>query len=363
MMSTEQELRAFGRLISAISGGHVMSREEAFDAYRQVILNLQPELQQGAFLSAHFMRKPSIEELSGAWDAIDTYDTAKVTAKIDGPVCDIVGTGSDPLKTLNCSSPAALIVAACGLPVAKKGARLVTGVSGASDIFESLGVDLDAPLACAERSLNEAGICYLPGEAFLQSGWARLIASMRFTTAFNILGPLTRPCGENNCTVIGAYAPEVSDTMIRILLEVGIESALSPYGMVDGKDPKEGIDEFSPCGPTRVVELRDGKIEEYHLTPEDFGVKPCRFEAIASGMSARENADSVLEVLEGNYDSSAADFFCMNASAALYCAGVAGDYRQGTAMAREALATGKASRKLEELIEYQGSAASTSVCS
>ncbi len=362
MMSTEQDLREFGRLVSAISGGYVMSRQEAFEAYRQVILNLQPELQQGAFLSAHLMRKPTVDELSGAWDAIDAYDTAKVTARIGGPVCDIVGTGSDPLKTLNCSSPAALIAAACGLSVAKKGARLVTGVSGASDIFESLGLDLDAPLECAERSLNEAGICYLPGEAFLKSGWARLIASMRFTTAFNILGPITRPCRETNCAVIGAYAPGVSDTMISILHEIGMERALSPYGMVDGEDPEAGIDEFSPCGPTRVVELRDGSVEEYYLTPDDFGVKSCRFDEIASGRSARENAAAVLAVFDGDSQSAAADFFCMNASAALYCAGIAESYCQGTDMAREALATGRAYRKLEELIEYQGSAESKCLC-
>ncbi|RNA64904.1 anthranilate phosphoribosyltransferase [Prosthecochloris sp. ZM_2] len=355
-MNREQQLREFGRLISALSAGHVMSREESFEAYRQVILDLQPELQQGAFLSAHFMRNPTIEELSGAWDALDTFDTAKVRAAIDGPVCDIVGTGSDPLKTLNCSSPAALIAAGCGLAVAKKGARLVTGVSGASDIFECLGIDLDAPLEQAEQALNGAGICYLPGEAFLKSGWARLIESMRFTTAFNILGPLTRPCHENNCAVIGAYAPDVSDKMVSILREIGMPRALSPYGQVNGLDASRGIDEFSPCGPTRVVELRDGEIEHYELSPSDFGIREWRFDDIRSLGTARENADAVLDVLRGRYDGSVADFFCINAAAALYCSGLADDYRSATLMARESVASGEAMRKLEALQEYQGSA-------
>ncbi|ARM30910.1 anthranilate phosphoribosyltransferase [Prosthecochloris sp. HL-130-GSB] len=353
-MSTEQELRDFGRLVSAISSGHVMTRQEAFDAYRQVILDQQPELQQGAFLAAHFMRTPTVEELSGAWDALDRYDTAKVTANIDGPVCDIVGTGSDPLKTLNCSSPAALIASACGLAVAKKGARLVTGVSGASDIFECLGIDLQAPLAQAEMALNSSGICYLPGESFLKSGWARLITHMRFTTAFNILGPLSRPCSENNCAVVGAYAPDVSDRMIAILREIGMEAALSPYGMVDGKDGMLGMDEFSPCGPTRVVELREGMVEHYEVTPFDFGMKTCRFEEIASLSSAEENARVILDVLEGRYEGAAADFFCMNAAAALYCAGMAEDYLEAAEMARMALASGKAYERLEELRAWQG---------
>ena len=178
-MTSESKLRDFGRLICSVAAGRFMPRATATEAYRQVILNEQPELQQGAFLMAHIARGPSTEELSGAWDALDRYDTAKVRARLEGPVCDIVGTGSDPLKTINCSTPAALIAAACGLTVAKKGARLVTGVSGASDIFEIFGIDLNAPLARAEEGLAKYGICYLPGEAFLKSGWARLIQSMR----------------------------------------------------------------------------------------------------------------------------------------------------------------------------------------
>jgi anthranilate phosphoribosyltransferase len=358
-MPHEHELRAFGRLISSIASGYVMSREESYEAYRQVILNLQPELQQGAFLAAHLMRKPTTGELSGAWDALDRHDTAKIDIDLDGPVCDIVGTGSDRLKTLNCSSPAALIAAACGLPVAKKGARLVTGVSGASDIFESMGIDLDHPLERAALSLQNTGICYLPGEAFLKSGWARLIGSMRFTSAFNILGPLTRPCAQNNCAVIGAYAPEVSIQMIDILAEIGISAALSPYGLAKGFDRSLGMDEFSLCGPTMVVELRGGAISTYEVTPEDFGLKTVPFEKIASMKSAGENAAVVTEVLQGKRGGAAAEFFCMNAAAALYIAGKAEGYREGTEMAREALEAGAAWEKFEAMREYQGTDAFT----
>ncbi|KZK75165.1 MAG: anthranilate phosphoribosyltransferase [Pelodictyon luteolum] len=353
-MENEQRLREFGKLITAVAGGHIMDREESREAYRQVILNLQPELQQGAFLAAHLMRGPTTGELSGAWDALDCHDTLKIDVDLVGPVCDIVGTGSDRLKTLNCSSPAALIAAACGLPIAKKGARLVTGVSGASDIFEALGVDLDHPLERAAQSLRHAGICYLPGEAFLQSGWARLIRSMRFTSAFNILGPLTRPCRQNNCAVIGAYAPAVSVQMVEILRDIGMAAALSPYGTAAGFDPAFGIDEFSLSGPTRVVELRDGSITHYEVTPEDFGMKTVPFECIASRSTARENAATVLAVLEGREGGAAADFFCMNAAAALYVSGIASSYREGGDKARHALESGAAYEKFEALRQYQG---------
>lgn len=353
-MISEIQLRDFGRLICTIASGKLMSRKESCEAYRQVILNEQPELQQGAFLMAHITRGPSTEELSGAWDALDCYDTAKINTSGTGPVCDIVGTGSDALKTINCSTPAFLIAAACGLPIAKKGARYVTGVSGASDILELFGIDLNAPLSQAEKCLENYGICYLPGEAFLKSGWARLICSMRFTSAFNIIGPLTRPCAGTNRIIIGAYAARVSDQLIAVLREIGMKAALSPYGMAHGIEPGMGLDEFSPCGPTRVVELRKSTVETYELTPEDFGLKPVDFTRIASRNTARENAGIIMNVLRGNYDCPEADYFCMNAAAALYISDFAKNYAEGFSMAKNALTQGKAYEKLVHLKELQG---------
>ena len=353
-MISEIQLRDFGRLICTIASGKLMSRKESCEAYRQVILNEQPELQQGAFLMAHITRGPSTEELSGAWDALDCYDTAKINTSGTGPVCDIVGTGSDALKTINCSTPAFLIAAACGLPIAKKGARYVTGVSGASDILELFGIDLNAPLSQAEKCLENYGICYLPGEAFLKSGWARLICSMRFTSAFNIIGPLTRPCAGTSRIIIGAYAARVSDQLIAVLREIGMKAALSPYGMAHGIEPGMGLDEFSPCGPTRVVELRKSTVETYELTPEDFGLKPVDFTRIASRNTARENAGIIMNVLRGNYDCPEADYFCMNAAAALYISDFAKNYAEGFSMAKNALTQGKAYEKLVHLKELQG---------
>ncbi|MCK5802008.1 MAG: anthranilate phosphoribosyltransferase [Lentisphaeria bacterium] len=350
----EEQLREFGRLICRVAAGEMLSREEACEAYRQVILNEQPELQQGAFLMAHITRHPSLDELAGAWDAVQRYDTSNIHYEGTGVVCDIVGTGSDALKTVNCSSPASLLAAAAGLPVAKKGARLVTGVSGASDVFELWGIDLDAPLERAANCLNVAGICYLPGEAFLQKGWARLIRSMRFTSAFNIIGPLTMPCAQTTHIVIGAYAPEVCDQLIPIVREIGMAGALSPYGWIDGGDPTHGMDEFSPCGPTRVVELRDGVISVHEVTPGDFGCRTCRYEEVASHPTAQGNASAALEVLAGRAEGALADFFCMNAGAALYASGRAKSYREGTEQARGTIVNGAALEKLEALRQYQG---------
>ena len=354
LVHEESKLRDFGRMVCAVAAGQALSREESCEAYRQVILNEQPALQQGAFLMAHIARGPTAVELGGAWDALDRYDTAKIRPNISGPVCDIVGTGSDPLKTVNCSTPAALIAAGCGLPIAKKGARLVTGVSGASDILESLGIDLGAPLSQAEKCLEEHGICYLPGEAFLEAGWARLIQHMRFTSAFNIIGPLTCPCELTDRIVIGGYSPEVCDQLIGVLKEIGMKGALAPFGLAEGMDPAQGMDEFSLAGPTRVVELRDSEVRTYEVTPKDFGLKTVDFQEIASGQSAEENSQRVASVLSGAYDTPDADFFCMNAAAALYISGLAGSYAEAQDQAKQALASGKALEKLEQLREYQG---------
>jgi len=350
----ETKLREFGRLICRIAAGAFMSREEACEAYRQVIQNEQPELQQGAFLMAHITRGPSTEELAGVWDALDRYDTSKVVYTGSNIVCDIVGTGSDSLKTINCSSPASLIAAAAGLTVAKKGARLVTGVSGASDIFEIWGIDLQAPLTDAQKVLQECGICYLPGEAFLRQGWARLIHTMRFTSAFNIIGPLTRPCNKTSHIIIGAYSPEVCDQLIEILKEIDIKGAIAPFGRVAGYPETEGMDEFSLCGPTRVTELKDGQVSIYEVIPEDFGCKPCAFEEIQTFSTAAKNAKAILDVLSGKNKGALASFFCMNAAAALYVTRKATDYKEGMEMAEEALFSGKALQKLNLLRKYQG---------
>lgn len=350
----EQDLRAFGKVIGDLGRGKSLSRAEAREYYRQIILSEQPELQQGAFLAAHLMKGPTTAELSGAWDALYEYDTEKIAPTFSEECCDIVGTGSDALKTVNVSTPASFIAAACGVKIAKKGARLVTGVSGATDILEIMGLDISTPLSEANRCLEEHGICYLPGESFLKAGWGRLIQSMRFTSAFNIIGPLTKPCAKTTSIVIGAYAEHICPQLVEVLLETGTKAAMSPYGLSDMHEESLGIDEISICGTTRIVELKNGKIERYSLRPEDFGVKRCSYDDVASKGSALENTRAVLAVLAGNDEGPIADLYAVNAAVALRVAGMEEDLKKATSLAREALASGAALGKLKKLIEYQG---------
>ena len=350
----EKNLRAFGKMIMKLAQGRDLSRSETRECYRQVILNEQPELQQGAFLMSHLTKGPTTEELSGAWDALYEFDTEKIEPDFAEECCDIVGTGSDALKTVNVSTPAAFVAAACGIRVAKKGARLVTGVSGATDILEIMGLQLDTPLSRANLCLEEHGICYLPGESFLKSGWARLIQSMRFTSVFNIIGPLTRPCAKTSGIVIGAYSESLCPQLVEVLKNTGTKAAISPYGMSEKHDKHLGIDEISVCGPTAMVELRQGKIESYTVTPADFGVRQCDYEDVASRESARGNVKAILKILSGRDEGPLADLFAVNAAAALRVSGREPDLKKGTALAREAIASGKALNKLRHLISCQG---------
>ncbi|HID97919.1 MAG TPA: anthranilate phosphoribosyltransferase [Thermodesulfobacteriaceae bacterium] len=354
MKYKEENMREFGRVIGRLCRGEDLSREESLEYYRQVILDEQPELQQGAFLVAHLMKGPTVAELSGAWDALYQYDTEKIAPDIQEQCCDIVGTGSDVLKTVNVSTPAAFIASACGVRMAKKGARLVTGVSGATDILEIMGLNIEMPLSAANRCLEQYGICYLPGESFLKAGWGRLICSMRFTSVFNIIGPLTRPCESTSSIVIGAYAEHLCPLLIDVLRETGTTAAMSIYGMSDGHHRRQGIDEISVCGETSVVELCDGKVEYYTLRPEDFGVRCCTYEEIASKGSAEENVMAVLRVLSGRDEGPLADLYAVNAAAALRVHGVERDLKKGAFMAREKIADGSVLEKLRKLMECQG---------
>ena len=352
-MYDEDKMVEFGRIIGRLNMGRDLGREESAECYRQVLLSEQPDLQQGAFLAAHMAKGPTIEEIAGCWDAVLKHDTQTIRPAVDQAPCDIVGTGSDALKTVNVSSPVAVITAACGVCVAKKGAQRVTGVSGASEIFAQFGVDLGSPLDMARRSLEEVGLAYLPGESFLKAGWARLVQHMRFTSIFNIVGPLTMPCPDTGTLVLGVYRKNLARTMAEIAGQIGINQALCMYGTSQEHPADQGIDEVSVCGPTHCVQLSGGAIEEYVLTPEDFGLKAGRYEQVATKGDARGNARAALRVIAGRDHGPLADFLAANAAVVLKLTGKADSLPAGVDQARQAMADGRALDKLRGLVASQ----------
>ena len=349
----EYSLRGFGRAIMEVTEGRHLSREETKEIYRQILLAEQPDLQQGAFLAAHMAKSPSLEEIAGAWEAQMEYDVETINPTLPAQCADIVGTGSDYLKTINASSGAAVLAAAAGAYVAKKGARAATGVCGASDIFEAFGIDLETPLSQAAQSLTDHRLCYIPGEKFLRSGWGRLIQAMRFRSIFNLACPLLMPCQPTRYLVIGAYSATLARQLVQICREIGLAGALGIYGRSDYHDADQGMDEVSVCGPTLVVELRGETITEYSLEPEDLGLRRYKYEDIAAKADTRENALALLGVLSAKTNGAAADFLSANAAAVLYLLNLAPSWSAAVEQTRQTLAQGKALETLRGMVAAQ----------
>jgi anthranilate phosphoribosyltransferase len=252
-------------------------------------------------------------------------------------VLDTCGTGGDGLGTLNLSTGAAIIAAACGMAVAKHGNRAVSSQAGSADVLEALGIPLDVPPAEAVHVLREANIVFLMAPAhhpaMRHAAAARRELGIR--SIFNCLGPLANPARATH-QLVGAYDDSVRPMLAETLRALGTRRAWVVRGV-------DGLDEVSPHGPTRITQLSDGSLTELEIAPEDFGLKPLGPEAIKGG-NAQHNA-GVLERILGGDPHPATDAFVLNAAAALVV-GQSLSPRAALERAREALASGAAMRTL-----------------
>lgn len=294
-------------------------------------------VQVGAFGIALRMRGESPQVIGAAAEAM----RAAMTAVEHGlpVVVDTCGTGGDGAQTLNLSSAAAVVVAACGLPVAKHGNRSISSRCGSADVFEALGIPMDVAPGRQHEVLREAGIAFLFAPvhhpALRHAAQARRELGTR--TLFNALGPLANPARATH-QLVGVYEDALRPIAARALGRLGSRGAW----VVRGED---GLDEVSPCGPTRVSELAaDGTVRERIVTPEDFGIARLGRSAIAGG-DAAQNASAVLSILEGDAHP-AREAVILNAAASLTVA--TGDEPRATSeRARRAIDDGSARRTLE----------------
>jgi anthranilate phosphoribosyltransferase len=254
---------------------------------------------------------------------------------------DTCGTGGDGGGTFNVSSVVALVVAACGVPVAKHGNRSVSSRSGSADLFEALGVEVAAPPALVERCLAEAGIAFLFAPTFHPSmrHAAQTRKELGVRTAFNLLGPLTNPAGALR-QLVGVPRPELTELVARSLALLGTDRAWVVHGA-------DGIDEISTAGYTKVSECRGGLVHTFFVHPSDFGIPKASLAGIAGGDAAR-NADLVRRVLAGERGPTR-DITLLNAAAALLVAERVGSVRDGLALAAEAIDSGGAGRLLHRM--------------
>lgn len=258
-----------------------------------------------------------------------------------GAVFDTCGTGGDNAHTFNVSTAAALVVASCGLRVAKHGNRAVSSRCGSADVFEALGVAVDAPADQVVKTLVEIGIAFFFAPAWHPSmrhaGPTRRELGVR--TAFNLLGPLTNPAGAKR-QLVGVSRPEHTELLARTLGRLGAERAWVVHGA-------DGMDELSTTGFTKVSEYRNGMVHTFYLHPADVGLSVTTKEALAGGTAA-ENAAMIEELCEGA-TGPRRDIVCLNAGACLLIAGVVGSVQEGIALAGKALSDGTTARTLAEL--------------
>ncbi len=333
------EAADFKALIGRVAGGAALSVDEAHAAFDAMMAGAATPAQMGGLLMALRVRGETVDEITGGARALRAR-----ALRIDAPegAIDTCGTGGDGKGTFNISTAAALVVAGCGVPVAKHGNRALSSRSGSADLLAALGVDVDADMALVRDALREAGIGFLMAPR--HHGAMRHVAPTRrelgTRTLFNLLGPLANPAGARR-QLVGVFDPKRARDMALVLRNLGSERAWIVHG-------SDGIDELTTTGPSTVVALEGGALRGFEVTPEDAGLPRAAPEDLAGGDAAR-NAAIVRAVLDGA-PGPARDVVVLNAAAALTVAGRAEGLKEGAARAAQAIDDGKAAAALARLV-------------
>ena len=346
VLDMDQRVRAFGSRVNDIIGGMDLSRKDARGMFRQVLLNEQPDLQQGAFLAAITAKGATPQEIAGSWEAIYEIDTIKVTPDVDGPMSDNSGTGMDTLKTFNISTAAAIVAAADGVVMAKHGARAITSRCGTVDMAEALGVDMGCDASTVKRSIENAGIGMFNGSSPLVHPIAmgRILSQIRFGTILNMAGSLANPALPKY-GVRGVYSKEMIMPTLTAMKEVGYCRAIVLNG--SNADGTKTMDELSTLGMSTVSELdRAGSIVSYTISPEELGIEMARENDLLAGSDVRAEALRLLRVLGGDERGPRQDIVCLNAAPLLCMNGRAHDLRDGVERARSIIENGQAMERL-----------------
>src|SRR2546426_2889791 len=295
----------FTTLLERVVRHEDLTADEAAAAMREVMEGRANPAALGALLSALVMKGERPSEIVGFARTMREH-----AVKLSAPVADVFdtcGTGGDRSGTFNISTAAAIVVAACGVPVAKHGNRSVSSRCGSADVFEALGVNVAASPANVERTLRETGIAFFFARTFHPSmrHAAQTRSDLGIRTAFNLLGPLTNPAGATR-QLVGVPRPELTELLARALLMLGSTRAWVVHGA-------DGIDEISTTGYTKVSESRSGAVNTFYIHPADFGVPKATAEQLRGG-DASVNAEIVRSVLNGTRGA-ARDVVLLNAAA------------------------------------------------
>jgi len=328
--------------IAKVVLGQDLAEAEMMEVMTEISEGRATPAQIGALLVGLRMKGECVDEIAGAARVLRTKSRSIPLRSSDQVLVDTCGTGGDGLGTFNVSTTAALVVAGCGLKVAKHGNRSVSSRCGSADVLEALGVNLDLTPVEAAECLDRIGLGFLFAP-LLHPAMAHAASPRRelgVKSIFNLVGPLTNPAGAS-VQVVGVYHPRLTETIAQVLGRLGCRSAFVVHG-------QDGCDEISITGPTRMTRLVAGRTVTETLVPEQVGLKRARPEEVKGGDPER-NAAITLGVLEGR-PGSCRDMALLNAAAALVAAEQAGDLREGLALAAEAVDSGRAMNKLRDLV-------------
>ncbi len=331
------------RALELLLDGRSLERAQAREVMAAIMTGDATPAQIAAFLVALRAKGETTDEIAGCAQAIRDHALPVRPSRDD--LVDTAGTGGDGQATVNISTAAALVAAAAGAAVAKHGNRAVSSACGSADVLEALGFSLHLTPDRIARSIDELGFGFLfapshhPG--FRHAGAVRRELGVR--TVFNLLGPLTNPAGAR-AQVVGVYSPELVRPMAEVVSRLGARRALVVHGA-------GGIDELSPAGPNLVCEVEEGRVRQTTLDPLDVGVPRFPIQELRGG-SPQENAAALRAVLAGRDRGGRRSAVLLNAAACLVAAGRAGDLREGLAVAADAVDSGAALRRLEELVLF-----------
>jgi anthranilate phosphoribosyltransferase len=324
--------------IERVTDGEDLTGEEARDAARAVFEEAT-EAQIGALLTALRAKGETETEIAGF--AKGMRDAARTIAPDRSPLVDTCGTGGDDYDTINVSTTSAIVAAGTGVAVAKHGNYSVSSTSGSADVLEVAGVDVEAEPPSVEAAIERDGIGFMLAPVFHPAMKAvigpRKELGMR--TVFNVLGPLTNPAGAD-AQVVGVYDPDLVPVLARALAKMDVERAMVVHG--------SGMDEITLHDATTVAEVDGDEVTEYTLTPADMGLEEAPIEAVAGG-EPEANAADLRGIVEGDVMGAKRDIILANAGAAVYVAGAADDLASGVDAAREAIDSGAAAAKLDDL--------------
>lgn len=330
----------FKTLLNKVALGESLSQQQSRSAFDYMMSGDATGPQIGAFLMGLRLRGETIDEITGAAEVM----RAKAQ-KIKAPIgaVDTCGTGGDGAHTYNISTACAIVLAACGVSVAKHGNRAISSKSGSADVLEVLGINIEADLEVVEKCINTLGIGFMMAtrhhSAMRHVGPAR--ASLGIRTIFNLLGPLSNPAGTKH-QVIGVFDKKWTEPLARVLGKLGSEHVWVVHGC-------DGLDELSISGPSFVSEYKDGTVKSFEISPEDAGLAVHSIKDISGG-DADYNAHALRAVLAGEKNAYR-DIVLLNTAAALLVGGKATDLKQAAKIAAQAIDSGKAQEKLDQWIK------------